>query len=260
MRRDLETKVVSLCLVVASGTALCAAEVNFREPVVLPRPEKLSIRADREVRLDSAAVFSVACGEDSAADWVRRKVRAWWKADVRVEKAEPGSASALLVGAYRISATPGRVSLEAAGLQGVRYAMYTLRQIAERDSEGETVRYCRLPALEVEDAPTMAFRGIHLCWFPEIKASLIERQIRLAAYYKYNYAVIESWGVFASERHPWFAVRDAPMTVAEIRRLKTIADDLGIVLVPQLNVFGHAACSRAKGGKHVVLDVHPERQ
>ena len=46
------------------------------------------------------------------------------------------------------------------------------------------------------------------------------------------------------------------MTKAEIRRLKAIADDLGVTLVPQFNVFGHASMSRSQSGKHAVLDLN----
>ena len=59
-----------------------------------------------------------------------------------------------------------------------------------------------MPALTVEDRPRHAFRAMHVCWLPETEMRTIERQIRLAAYYKFNVVVLESWGVFKSERHP----------------------------------------------------------
>jgi len=137
--------------------------------------------------------------------------------------------------------------------------MYTLRQVAERDSAGRVVSGYRLPQMTVRDAPVLKWRGVHFCWFPEVKPSQIEREIRLAAYYKFNYAVIETWGTFASERNPWLFVDGAPMTGREIRRLKELADDLGVTLVPGFNVFGHAVGARSRSGKHVALDAHPER-
>jgi len=50
------------------------------------------------------------------------------------------------------------------------------------------------------------------------------------------------------------------MTVKEVRRLVKIADDLGVMLIPQFNLFGHASGSRSCTGKHVVMDLHPELQ
>ena len=101
---------------------------------------------------------------------------------------------------------------------------------------------------------------MHLCWFPETDVRLVERCIRLAGYYKMNAVVLETWGTFRSERHPWLGWRDGRMTKAEIRRLRGIADDLGVTLIPQVNVFGHASMSRGASGKHAVLDLSPEYQ
>ena len=106
----------------------------------------------------------------------------------------------------------------------------------------------------------MDFRGIHICWFHETEPWEVERLVRLAAYYKLNYAVIEPWGTFRSEIAPWFGWPDGTMTKEEIQRIKRIADDLGITLIPQINVFGHATMARSAGGKHAVLDLNPEYQ
>ena len=50
------------------------------------------------------------------------------------------------------------------------------------------------------------------------------------------------------------------MTKAELARLRAIADDLGVTLLPQMNVFGHAANARGCAGKHATLDMAPEYQ
>ena len=157
-------------------------------------------------------------------------------------------------------ARPGRIEISAATLQGVKYAMHTLRQAAERESRGVKLVGYWLPALEVRDDPALGFRGLHLCWFPEQSATFIEHQIRLAAYYKFNYVVIESWGTFRSEKNPWLGWPDGKMTKEEVIRLRTIAEDLGVTLIPQFNVFGHAAGSRIRSGKHASLDFSPEYQ
>ena len=113
--------------------------------------------------------------------------------------------------------------------------------------------------MEVRDAPSLKFRGVHLCCFPETSAAFLERQIRLAAYYKFNYAVVESWGMFKSEKLPFLSLKDSWLTAKEASRLAGIGRDLGITLIPQFNVFGHAAASRHGSGKHVSLDYYPER-
>ena len=117
-----------------------------------------------------------------------------------------------------------------------------------------------LPHVEVRDAPSVKWRGMHFCWMPELSAEFVEREIRMAAYLKFNHVVLESWGVFRSERHPWFGWPDRPMTKDVIRHLKDVADELGVTLVPQLNALGHASSARGRYQKHAVLDLHPERQ
>ena len=251
-------KAVAGVLLACQVSAGVAATLSFAKPAVVPVPERLSYKDDVEVRLDAAQTMRVRCPDAAASGWVRDHVRLWFGVEpkviaetVAVETAEEG---------YRLKAEPAGIILEAKTLQGIRYAMYTLRQVAERDSSGYKVTYYRLPELTVEDSPRLNFRGLHLCWFPEQSASYIERAIRTAAAYKFNCVVLENWGVFQSERHPWFGWPNGPMTKAAIRRLVDIARDAGIVLVPQINVFGHASASRSCTGKHAALEFHPEMQ
>ena len=51
---------------------------------------------------------------------------------------------------------------------------------------------------------------------------------------------------------------DAPCTKAESRRLANLGKDLGVTVVPQMQVFGHASLSRSCSTKHSTLDMHPE--
>lgn len=235
------------------------AAVSFREPAVVPPVREMDWRADVEVRLDENVAVTVRCPSDKAAPWVARHFDAWYGLKANV-KADVAFADAKLAAeGYRLKAAPGSVEICARDLQGVRHAMYTIRQIAERDSSGRTVSGYRMPALTAADAPALKWRGVHFCWFPEVKASVIEREIRLAAYYKFNHAVIESWGTFRSARHPWLSLEEGGMTRAELARLRAVADDVGITLVPGLNVLGHASYARESTGKHVVLDRFPER-
>jgi len=237
---------------------LILAAVSFREPAVIPPVEKMTCRTDVEVRLDAAQTLTVRCGDKAAADWADRHVRQWFGVTPKVI-ADQASVDGPEEG-YRLTAKPSGIVVEAKTLRGVRHALYSLRQIAERDSSGATVTYYRMPEFEIGDSPAMTFRGIHFCWLPELSASFIEREIRTAAFYKFNYVVLEPWGVFRSERHPWFGWKDGPMTKDVIRHLVDIAGELGVTLIPQINVFGHASASRSCTGKHASLDVSPERQ
>ena len=239
-------------------SAAGADEVDFREPVVVPRPQKLAYDAKVAVRLDGGLRVTVDCPDDAAVQWTTTRLADWFgirPAVVAARTAEPDAADE----GYRLTAEPGALTVRARSLQGVRYALYTLRQAAEPMPVGDRVQGWWLPKLTVEDRPALRFRGVHLCWFADLPKGLVERQIRLAAYYKFNYAVVESWGVFRCERHPYLSVADAPLDAAEARRLAALGRDLGITLVPQMNVLGHAAMARSCAGRHVALDAHPER-
>lgn len=242
--------------------------LRFIRPAFVPEPQVFSFSEDTAVYLSNTLPFVLRCGVDAldAERIARDLLPAWFgiRPDLQVEQS-PFIARDLAAGsvtdeAYRLHVAPEGIRIEAAAPEGVRHALKTLRQ-ASVPVPGTAVLegYCS-PAMDVEDAPFLAFRGVHLCWFPETPPPFIERMIRLAASYKYNYVVLEPWGTFRSETHPWFGWPDAPMTHAEIGRLVGIARGLGVMLVPQLNVFGHASGSRVLSGKHASLDFHPELQ
>ena len=255
------------CLAAALAAAMgLSAEMeelalDFRRPVIVPVPQKMEYKSDVAVRITPETRFRIACSDRAAVEWVREKAKLWWNIDITPIPhpssliPHPPSSEA-----YRLSAKPDGVEIAAASLQGVRYAMYSLRQAAERESSGITTANYWLPALEIEDSPALAHRFCHFCWFPELSSQFIERQIRLAAYYKFNYVILEAWGVWKGDKYPIMSVPEGKMTVAEAHRLAALAKDLGVTLVPALNIFGHATGLRALSGKHSTLDTRPELQ
>ncbi len=238
---------------------MAAAELDFKEPEIIPLPEKLTYEPSVAVRIDAATAFSVACPDESAASWVEEKVKAWFGAEPNsVNAVVSAGADGLGDEGYTLSAAPGRISISANSAVGVKYAMQSLRQAAERETGGMTLKGWWLPALEIRDRPSLKFRGVHFCWFPECSVNLMERLVRVAASYKFNYVVLESWGVFRSKRYPFLSLPGAPLDAAEAKRLVSVARDLGITIIPQVNIYGHAAFSRMIVGKHVALDYGPE--
>ena len=250
-----------LCAVLVVGGVAGAAELDFRRPEIIPAPKEMTYEPSVPVRIESATLFAVSCPDATAAIWVKGKLAAWFgvkEAAVTADGTAPAALRDQGDEGYSLEAAPGRSAIGANPLQGVKWAMHALRQAAERESVGRTLQGWWLPALKVRDRPALAFRGIHFCWFPECSVQLIERQIRIAACYRFNYVVLENWGVFKSERHPYLAVPNAPLTVSEAKRLAALAQDLGVTLIPQVNIYGHAALQRARGGKHATLDYGPE--
>ncbi len=249
----------TLALALSLGAG--AAEWNFFEPELAPAPKSARWETNVCVRLDGSLKVSLEVreGTDAAAKWWAAHLKGAFGVTPAVAADRPSGGARLEAEGYRMTARPGELRVRAADLAGARHAFHTLRQIAIADRGGETAHGWICPGFEIEDAPLLAFRGVHLCWFPEQRVAQIERAIRLAAYYKFNFVVLESWGVWRSERNPWFGWPDGKMTPEVVRRLVQIAADEGVTLVPQLNAFGHASLSRVRTGNHAALDFGPER-
>ena len=240
----------------------CSDVVERRAPIkpmVCPAPKRMDLDAGTWVPLDGSSPVSVASSAPGAARWVADHWEKWFGARVSVKEVD-ASGGAAEEGAYGLEISPDGVEISAATLAGVRHAMYSLRQLSMAGRGTLKVARYIAPAVKISDAPALKWRGMHLCWFTETSVSFVERFIRICAYLKFNYLVLEPWGVFRSERFPWLGWSDGKMTKAELARLKAIADDLGVVLVPQVNVFGHAANARGCAGKHSTLDLAPEYQ
>ncbi|MBQ3344108.1 MAG: family 20 glycosylhydrolase [Kiritimatiellae bacterium] len=246
----------SLCLSMAAAAALGGEKPALR-PKVCPTPVRAEIAAADYVPLRR---LTLSCGDAQAADWVRRHLSAWYGRHMP-ELAVGGGPIPEGPEEYLLSADAGGVRMSAGSLAGARWAMQTLRQLAIPERGTEKVEGWIVPVCRIDDCPAMAFRAMHVCWFPETAEWQVERLVRLAGAYKMNYVVLEPWGTFDSRVAPWYAWSgQAKMTKPVLARLRVLAADLGVTLVPQLNVFGHATMSRVAAGKHAALDFHPEYQ
>lgn len=224
-----------------------------------PPVKSLRLAGEGFFEIKDGAVFEIAspCG----AHMARPLAKQFWNVDIALEENKSSAPAGIPREGYRISVSAGKAAIAASSEAGIRYAFSTLRQIAEsRRGCLSSEKSFFLPELEIEDAPDMPFRGMHLCFFPlpETRYDEMERNIRLAAYYKFNYVVIEAWGSLKYPSHPEFSWNGHSIEAGELRRLVRLAKELGICPVPQLNIFGHASCARMVTGKHVLLDQHPE--
>ncbi len=221
----------------------------------------------RELHVLSGELHAIGAGSfavkvpaevaDEAVSVVAECARRFWGAEVKVSKAAP--AAKLPAGeAYAVRVTSAKVTVSASTVAAFRHAMSTLRQLAETERGVASSHAFFLPCVSIADAPAMRFRGLHLCWFPETGYAEIERDLRMAAYYKFSHVVVESWGALKYETHPEFCWAEHAVQPGEMRRLVMLAKELGLTLIPQVNIFGHASVSRAVTGKHALLDRHPE--
>lgn len=256
-------KTINLNRLVVCMLALCfccqsyGAFAQTIAPKILPQPILSEISSTEYVPLDNV----VLSGVDAESQlWAARHLKSWYGRSAPIVALSDKNVTTMGDEEYELIIDANGVKISARTLQGVRYALYSLRQIAIPQRGTKEVEGWIVPKATIKDSPKNDFRGVHICWFRETEPWEVERLIRLAAYYKMNYAVIESWGTFRSSVAPWFGWKEGTMTKKEIKRLKTIADDLGITLIPQINVFGHASQARSAAGKHAALDVNPKYQ
>ena len=240
-----------------SVVCLAAALVASAAPT-----QTFKIEKNHYVPFDATTTVRLACPDPAAAKWLQAHYKEWY-GDYAPKVAEGQLASfnfqlSSSAEAYAASVDETGVKIAANTLAGTRWASYTLRQltIAKRGTF-KTEGYI-LPKLTIEDRPHLAFRAVHLCCFPETRIQQIERAIRLAALLKFNYAIIEPWGMYKSEKHPWWPWPNAYLTKSEVKRLVAIGKDIGITLIPQINCYGHASSSRGCTIKHSALDLDPE--
>ena len=260
-------EVTSVVFVLFSVAALAGnvANPDAVELVPLPRPVEFKSDMDSPVVFDATTTVVVDCPDAAAVGWLAAHFAEWYGGQSpKVSAGKGGPLSTLNAQrstsqeAHAVTADGVGVKIAARSLAGVRWAAYSIRQlaIAKRGTFKTDGRI--LPTLKISDAPHLSFRCIHLCWFPEVRPQQMERAIRLAALLKFNYAILEPWGMYRSERHPWWGWPDAKMTKAEVRRLVAIGRDLGITLIPQIAAYGHAGAGRSCTLKHSVLDLQPE--
>lgn len=230
---------------------------SFIAPAIYPTPQSAEISATVYHQLSS---INIKCPDREAATWAENHLKEWYGEFAPAVSTSTRKVNGIEDEGYDLIIGKEGVTITASTLRGVRYALYSLRQIAIPARGTAKVSGWIVPESTIKDKPALSFRGMHICWFHETEPWEVERLVRLAAYYKLNYAVIETWGTFRSDIAPWYGWPDGSMTKKEITRIKAIADDLGITLIPQFNVFGHASHSRGGAGKHSALDFNPEYQ
>jgi len=241
--------------------------MNDREKKILtdrliPVPRKIDFRDGELFLLTEKCPVRItsASEQEKIGEKVPELFRSFWGVTPELRVVRESVPAQEFPGSYAVKIRSDLLEIRAEAFSGVLNAMKTLRQLAEPLRNTAELKGHFLVPCDIEDAPAMEFRGIHLCIFPETPLWDIEKQLRLAAYHKFNYAVIECWGIFPFDSHPEFCWEEKKLDKRELKRLIALGRELGITLVPQFNLLGHAAAARSISGKHAILDFHPELQ
>lgn len=211
---------------VVADTAGVSAESFIRQRLS-PQPKELEIfegwyvlNGDSTVHISASSPLS-----DSQKLAVADSFRRYWRLSPSLEFSEDAANADLGLEGSETEISSGGIKIRARDFAALRQALKTLRQFAEaeRDDPGQVFALAK-----IRDFASMKFRGIHLCIFPETTLEDLEKYIRLFEYYKFNYVVIEPWGVFPFDSHPKFAFPDRKIDKKGIKKIIDYCYDVGI--------------------------------
>ena len=240
--------------------ALGISNVNLSDRLI-PQPKHIEFTGkdwykicdDSKIRIKTAN--EITSGDKSEIEDIFEQ---YWDIEPDIEFLIDEALGNMGSGAYKLSVDSDVLDIFSKDSEGIFQGLKTLRQLSEPMRGTLKTDAHILPQCKIDDFPGMDFRGIHLVIMPETKAFEIEKKVRLAAYYKFNYVILEFWGCYPSEVRPGFNFENPYMTRKDIKNLVETAKKLRIMLIPQMTVFGHASGSMFRSGKHSALDLNPE--
>ena len=227
------------------------ASLGGKAPLIIPQPKsvqpgvgtfrlrpgaKWRLRAPaRDERLwraaQSAFLGNPGAFERSAQPWVTLQIGSGAQASFPTN-ANPAQWAADPEG-YRLIVARNGLLIQSATAQGAFYGLQTLRQLWQ-----ESRTECACPVIQIEDWPSMRFRGVH--WFPS--ASGVPMHLKLITNvfgaFKFNRSVIQceaaQW-----DKHPEITAPNA-VSKKDLRRLVEACRACWQEPTPLINVPGHA--------------------
>ena len=136
---------------------------------------------------------------------------------------------------YIIKVTPKNISITALSSAGLYYAVQTLRQLIEGSGSKSVI-----PAVEIEDWPSLAYRGFMMdmshMQFPKVEE--IKNQIDFLARWKTNQYFFYSEASIELEGYP-LLMANARYTKQQIKDIIAYAKARHIDVVPNMELYGH---------------------
>ncbi len=155
--------------------------------------------------------------------------------------------------AYILEAGNMGATIVAETPRGLLYGVQTLLQLVRPRSAGKGME---VAGARIVDYPQLGFRGLHICIFPNTELAAVRQAMLVAARYKYNAVVLETWASLESKKRPETAYRYT-YTPEQLKPLIEMGKALRMEMIPMLNSWGHASGMRRGSSQHVVLDRFP---
>lgn len=159
---------------------------------------------------------------------------------------------------YSVNVENGGFCISAEDKSGLLHGFMALLDLIKAE-DGDSGLCAFVDACKFRETPLVKERMVHFCIFPETELWELQKFLRFTAALKYTHVILEFWGTLKYDVMRELAWESA-FTKEEIRPIIREAVDLGVEIIPMFNHWGHAAASRARHGKHVVLDQNPALQ
>ena len=214
---------------------------NFEQSIIkskmVPYPDKI-IFTGGNLRLEKATNIVVCFlnGNNINKKDITDLIKAYWNIEINVIFKKTNNIDIQSNDGYEIEINNKQIIITSRNFNGVLNSFRTLRQLGEVQRGVKKYTYTFFPKCRIKDNPFFSFRGLHLCWFPETNIVLLEKAIRMAAYYKFNYILLEFWGIFPFISHPEVSYKGIVSKV-EIRKILNIGRKLGLKFIPCFNFF-----------------------
>lgn len=157
---------------------------------------------------------------------------------------------------YSIEVNSSGLAVAAKDASSLKLAWMTVLQLIAVRSVKQSSEQFALPCVKIHDKPSLQFRGIHFCVFPETSLFFLERMMRLSAFLKYTHIVVEFWGMLKLDAMSELSWPQA-YTKEQVKPVFDAVRAMGAEIVPMFNHWGHASAAREAVGRHVVLDQNP---
>ncbi|MEJ7767257.1 MAG: beta-N-acetylhexosaminidase, partial [Chitinophagaceae bacterium] len=136
---------------------------------------------------------------------------------------------------YKIHVSPKTITITAMSSAGLYYAVQTLRQLIEDSGKNPSI-----PEVEVEDWPSLAYRGFMMdmshMQFPQVEE--IKKQIDFLARWKTNQYYFYSEASIELEGYP-LLMANARYTKDQVKEVIAYAKERHIDVVPNMELYGH---------------------
>ncbi|MDY6875819.1 MAG: glycoside hydrolase family 20 zincin-like fold domain-containing protein [Chloroflexota bacterium] len=188
----------------------------------------------------STNIILLICGEEQAAPF-------------GVEPVIVGGPEAVAAQAYALAITPTRVTLYAGAPTGLFYAVQTLRQLVRlhisnplpshpSSSCSPSSNPQTLPALAIQDWPTLPYRGLMLDISRRKVPTLatLKQLTEELGHYKLNVLQLYTEHTFQFPRHPKIGAGCGSLSSQDILELDIFCRQHHVELMPNLQSFGHA--------------------